>query len=290
MFKKKRYTTFFLIVLLCLLAFSFFKLLPVTFSRDIPAAEKTLSPETPGTYEENKENENDYPARENPGEENTLEKIPEVSAEQPEPSLAVPEDENGLSLWAQSLIEQLSFLQSPIPGALVTSRDSQLPGAPRTYRNGTHQGLDYYDGACGVPIRSGDPVYAAGEGTICRIDHQYTELTEQERTRILQICSEQEDTPNDILDKLRGRQVWIRHSDSIITVYAHLDKVAELQEGDHVKAGDFIGNIGNSGTSDGVQGTSANSHLHFEIWIGEHYLGDGLPAKEARQLIKELLE
>ena len=54
MFKKKRYTTFFLIVLLCLLAFSFFKLLPVTFSRDIPAAEKH-SHRKHRVYEENKE-------------------------------------------------------------------------------------------------------------------------------------------------------------------------------------------------------------------------------------------
>jgi murein DD-endopeptidase MepM/ murein hydrolase activator NlpD len=287
MFRKKRYTFLFVIIALCFLAFSFFRLLPVTFSRGIPVAEEI---ETPDTY--GGENLKDYPGGEDPGEINTPEQMPEASSGQPRPAPAAPAEESGPSLKGdRALIEQLSFLQSPIPGAQVSSRDSQLPGAPRTYRNGTHQGLDYYDGACGVPIQNGNPVYAAGEGVICRIDHNYTELTEQERNRILQICGEQEDTPADILDKLRGRQVWIRHSDSVKTIYAHLSSVAEdFQEGDHVKAGDFIGNIGNSGTSDGMKGTTANSHLHFEVWIGEHYLGDGLSAKEARKLLKELLE
>lgn len=283
MIKKKVSAFFLLIIVVCLLAFSLSKLLPVTFSGEIPATEEIPSA-GPDTYEE------ENSAHENPGEDNTPGQIPETRTEHPEPDPAVPENNDNHSPQDQSIIEQLNFLQSPIPGALVTSRDSQLPGAPRTYRNGTHEGLDYYDGACGVPIRSGDPVYAAGEGVILRIDHQYTELTEEERSRMLQIASEQEKTPADILDKLRGRQVWIQHSGDIITIYAHLSGVADMQEGDRVEAGDFIGTIGNSGTSDGMQGTTANSHLHFEIWIGERYLGDGLPAKEARAMLKEILE
>ncbi|NLX90779.1 MAG: M23 family metallopeptidase [Firmicutes bacterium] len=293
MIKKKGSAFFLLIIVVCLLAFSLSKLLPITFSGEIPAAEKIPSAgaDTEDTYEEeNPAYEEENPNSENPGEENAPSQIPETRTDPAEPDPAVPEKNDNHSPQHQYIIEQLSFLQSPIPGALVTSRDSQLPGAPRTYRNGTHEGLDYYDGACGVPIKNGDPVYAAGEGIILRIDHEYTELTEEERSRILQVSGEQEKTPADILDKLRGRQVWIQHSGDIKTIYAHLSGVADLHEGDRVKAGDFIGTIGNSGTSDGVQGTSANSHLHFEIWIGERYLGEGLSAKEARALLKEILE
>jgi len=286
MFIRKRYTLYLLIIAGCFLAFYFFNLFPVTFSREIPAVIETPAGETllPPT-----------PEKENHSHENTVkESTPEPASPAPSGSPTSdplnPEGGDGLLQPDQSIIEQLSFLQSPIPGALVTSRDSQLPGAPRTYRNGTHQGLDYYDGACGVPIRLGDPVYAAGEGVIDRIDHQYTELTEQERNELLRICSEMEETPDDILDKLRGRQVWIKHPDGIITVYAHLNQVAELQKGDLIQAGDFIGNIGNSGTSDGAKGTTEEAHLHFEIWLGEHYLGEGLPPAEARKLLQEILE
>ncbi len=283
MFKRKKYFFFLLTITGCFLAFYFLYLLPITFSREIPVAEEMQNPDP---FEE------ENGSGESPTEEISPGEMSPVPDEHSTPGPADRENKgDGLSLWDESLLEQLSFLQSPIPGALVTSRDSQLPGAPRAYRNGSHEGLDYYDGACGVPIRFGDPVYTAGDGEICRIDHLFTELAMQERDEMLLICSELEETPADILDKLRGRQVWIRHANGVITIYAHLSQVAEeLQEGDFVQAGDFIGNIGNSGTSDGVSGSTANSHLHFEIWIGERYLGEDLPAAETRKILKEILE
>jgi len=76
-----------------------------------------------------------------------------------------------------------------------------------------------------------------------------------------------------------------------MTRYAHLDKVAEhLQEGDLVEAGDFIGTVGNSGTSDGAEGNTANPHLHFEIWVSGSYLGEGLTPQEVRDLWKQVIE
>ena len=188
------------------------------------------------------------------------------------------------------LIELISILQSPLPGAKVTNRDTQLPGALRDYRNGTHEGLDLYDGYCSIPIHYGDPVYAAGDGVIERIDHNYVELITEDRDEMLRICAELPETPADYLDLLRGRQVWIRHPNGIRTYYAHLSNTADLEEGDQVKAGDLIGEIGNSGTSDGALGNKAGAHLHFEVWIGDNYLGKGLPASETRRLLKVIFE
>lgn len=278
--KRKTFKLFLLAVAVCILLFYFSNLFPSTFSTEIPVIE---IPDTPDTYEE------ENPPGENPPEDIKPEPSPSP-AEDPLPGSTIPEG-GGLTEWDQATtIEQLRFLQSPIPGAMVTTRDSQLPGAPRAYRNGTHEGLDYYDGACGVSIRFGDPVYAAGDGVIYRIDKEYTEFREEERDELLRMCGELADTPADILDKLRGRQVWVRHPNGVITVYAHLSRVAELQKGEPVKAGDFLGEIGNSGTSDGAKGTTEGSHLHFEIWIGDQYFGDGLPPKEVRKLLKEILE
>ncbi len=210
----------------------------------------------------------------------------------PRPAFIAPKvDENGEPRWEQNLVDKLYFLSSPISGAKITTRDSQLPGAPRPYRNGTHQGLDYYDGFCGVRIRFGDPVYAAGDGIIYRIDHGYTEPDPVARRNILEIAHSGQDTPEDILDKLRGRQVWIKHKYGAVTRYAHLHEVAEhLNEGDPVESGDYIGSVGNSGTSDGARGNTLNPHLHFEIWLGDFYLGQGLAPADIRKLWQNVLE
>lgn len=203
-------------------------------------------------------------------------------------SLTVSEDKD--NLWNEELVRQLSFLQSPIPGANISSRDTQLPGAPRAYRNGTHEGLDYYNGFCGVPIYFGDPVYAAGAGVVTRIDHGYSEPSVGEREKMLKLSAAEGDTPEDILDKLRGRQVWIVHAFGVVTRYAHLDTVSEnLQVGDWIEAGNYVGTLGNSGTSNGARGTQNDAHLHFEIWVGDYYLGKGLPLDEIRSLWQQVL-
>ena len=201
-----------------------------------------------------------------------------------------PQQENSTT-WDEAMFEKLSFLQMPLPGASITTRDSQLPGAPRAYRHGVHEGLDFYADYCGIQVNYGDPVFAAGPGVICRIDHHYQEPSVEERTAMLQNCMEAGATPENILDKLRGRQVWIAHSFGTSTRYAHLSAVANhLQEGDPVRAGDFLGNVGNSGTSEGARGEKTNPHLHFEVWLENNFLGEGLTPQEVRSLWRSLLE
>ncbi len=206
------------------------------------------------------------------------------------PSRNRPAGLDKLPAWDEALIARLSFLQSPIPGAGISSRDTQLPGAPRPYRYGTHEGLDYYSGYCGVPVNFGDPVYAAGPGIIYRIDHDYVEPEFVQRQEWLQESAAAGDTPEEILDKLRGRQVWIVHTAGVLTRYCHLHTVAAaLQVGDMVEGGDFIGTVGNSGTSNGARGTRDDAHLHFEIWVDNYYLGEGLSPPEVRLLWEKVL-
>lgn len=54
-----------------------------------------------------------------------------------------------------------------------------------------------------------------------------------------------------------GKMVEIRHANGFVTRYAHLSRI-RVSEGDHVLAGDLIGNIGSTGRSTGP-------HLHYEI-------------------------
>lgn len=217
----------------------------------------------------------------------------EDPAEQQEPLIAEinpPEKKSNAARRDEAIVEQLSFLQSPIPGAHISSKDSQLPGAPRAYRNGTHEGLDYYQGYCGVPVSFGDPVYAAGAGTVIRVDHDFIELPIEEREEMLRVSAAAGNTPEHILDYLRGRQVWIDHGFGAVSRYAHLDTVsAYIQAGDLIEAGDIVGTVGNSGTSNGARGTQDDAHLHFEIWVENRYLGQGLPPEAVRLLWHEVL-
>ena len=52
--------------------------------------------------------------------------------------------------------------------------------------------------------------------------------------------------------------------------------------------GDFIGRVGNSGSPASLNDESADSHLHFELWLGEHYLGQYLRPIETRELLEAL--
>ena len=194
-------------------------------------------------------------------------------------------EENSVDYW----IAKLSFMESPIEGADIEPTDSSLPGAPRPYRNGYHEGLDYYHNSQGELLRMGDPVLAAGKGIVIRADKDFVELEQEEREEILNEARGNENAPDKILDKLRGRQVWIYHQNNIVTRYAHLEDICDnLKIGDMVPPGQYIGSAGNSGTNSAVEGLSQGIHLHFEIWIDDQYFGCGLEPEEIRKILTEV--
>lgn len=60
-----------------------------------------------------------------------------------------------------------------------------------------------------------------------------------------------------------GNVIVIRHPGEMFTLYAHLSKIL-VGAGDEIKAGDVIGNVGQSGSATGP-------HLHFEVRKGSDY-------------------
>ena len=165
----------------------------------------------------------------------------------------------------------------PVEGATISSRASHLPGAPRAYRNGTHEGFDFYGGSVSVPISYGTPIDVVADGTVIRADHGYVENTLEQYNAVIDAATRSLDTPPDILDKLRGRQVWVEHAGGFVTRYAHLSAIPEaITVGTVVEQGQVIGETGNSGTLEAAQGTEDGPHPHVEIWNGDTYLGKGL--------------
>ena len=162
-------------------------------------------------------------------------------------------------------------LRVPLDGHDVPSEAELLPEAARDYRAGIHEGIDF-------PADAGTPVLAAGAGRVVRADVDFTDWSAEERAAALADALALGRTPARTLDLIRGRQVWIDHGRGVVTRYAHLESVA-VAAGRLVARGEAIGAVGSSGYPEG------GPHLHFEIRIGESYLGDGLtPAELARAL------
>ena len=167
----------------------------------------------------------------------------------------------------------------PLPGACLPKNPDHLPGAPRPYRNGVSYGFIFTEGDACVPVPYGTGVVAAAGGTVVKAEQAYTELSPEAFAELLQAVAE--GASPEQMDALRGREVWIRHPDGRITVYGHLAGLApNLREGTVVHKGQWIGYVGNSGTSLAVEGRTRGARLLFEVWTGGvdtgSYLGEGL--------------
>ena len=179
---------------------------------------------------------------------------------------------------------RLDGFRMPIVGASLPDLDTLLPGAPRAYRNGIHQGFDMNNGHIGVPTAYSAPVVAAKDGTVIRAILDFTEMTPEEHAAAIATSQATGTTPPDVLDKLRGKQVWIDHGHGVISRYVHLSGIAsDIVEGKLVRAGDIVGFVGNSGTESAVNGTRSGAHLHFELRVDDRYFGEGMSYDEVRQ-------
>lgn len=188
------------------------------------------------------------------------------------------------------ILDRVGALTPPVAGSRPSSYAGQLPGAPRAYRNGTHLGLDYYSGSCGVDIRIGTPVLAVAHGTVVRADTGYVELTAAQRDVVLQAARAAGDSDPGAVDPLHGMQVWVLHPGGVISRYSHLSAVAAgVEVGSTVAAGQVIGAVGNSGTTEGVRGSGLDAHLHFELYIDFRLAWDGTPQSLIWPLLRDLL-
>ena len=117
------------------------------------------------------------------------------------------------------IADTLTDFSLPIVGTQLTQRDFQMPGAPRHYRMGVHQGLDFY-------WRPGTAVYAIASGKVIRATHDYEPITQAQVDQLRTENEEQTYTSETALDIYRGRQVWIEHDNGIVTRYIHLSAIA----------------------------------------------------------------
>jgi murein DD-endopeptidase MepM/ murein hydrolase activator NlpD len=156
-------------------------------------------------------------------------------------------------------------LALPIAGVDLPTDPELLPNATRDFRAGWHEGIDF-------PAPQGTAVRAVAEGTVVRVDRDFSDWSRDEEEHALAAALELGYTPSATLDRIRGRQVWIDHGGGIVSRYAHLAEVADLAVGAVVPSGAVVGYVGSTGYPEG------GPHLHLEIRLGASYLGDGLSA------------
>ncbi len=185
--------------------------------------------------------------------------------------------------------EDLRGFAIPVDDGCLPDSDRLMPNAPREYRNGFHEGVDWYNGLACASVREGTPVMAMYEGFVIRADHDYVEITIEQINEFSRRTAELGYTEEPILDIYRGRQVWIYHGNGVVTRYAHLGVIVpSLKVGHWVQRGQVVGGIGESGTPESITAPGTELHLHAEVRIGESFLGSGLPPGEVRALYRKL--
>lgn len=192
------------------------------------------------------------------------------------PTLAGPQPHD------PAFLAMLGTITFPVTGPGITPRDIQLPGAPRHYRLGVHEGIDFYWGR-------GTPITAVADGTITRALLDYQFPTEDDFGDWYTEAHDIGYTSAEALDFYRGMQVWIQHPNGLISRYAHLSSIDfRVTLDGFVTQGQKLGQIGNSGSPASVNGETEDNHLHFELWLGDHYVGQFLRPIETRELLEHL--
>ncbi len=191
----------------------------------------------------------------------------------------------------QTLEQGLMGFTLPIPGACLPSETGALPGAPRSYRSGVSFGFVFSQGDACVPIIYGEGVVADAGGTIVKADINYIKPSPEAFAKLIETVKNGANAQQ--MNQLRGREIWIDHSNGYISVYGHLSGIAPgIRVGVRVRRGQWIGYLGNSGTSSGVDGSKAAARLLLEVWRGGvghgHYLGEGQPPQAALSEARKL--
>lgn len=122
----------------------------------------------------------------------------------------------------------------PFPSAVPISSGFGDRVAPCRYCSSDHRGLDFTPG-------NGAPIYAIADGVVSASE----------------------------FGGGYGQYVYIEHTidgQSVVSVYAHMQRGSSpLVVGDRIAVGEFIGLVGNTGTSTGP-------HLHLEVRINGEYV------------------
>lgn len=192
---------------------------------------------------------------------------------------------------------RLAALVEDVVSLPVTSCDvpfgnpNLVVGAPREYRSGIHNGLDFNCGTTDHVVRS------AAAGQVIFVVNDYVNATPEDREAVLAQTVPAFDTPFWTLATLYGNFVVIDHAldagKRAVTIYAHLSDIdSQILPGALVDGGTPLGLVGNSGTSTAAAGITNNDgsvHLHWELHINDRPIGYLESPADTQPLYEQIL-
>ena len=170
--------------------------------------------------------------------------------------------------------------QIPILGAKIPKNPGFLPNAPRDYRGGVHEGIDF-------EASENESVLAARDGKVIKVADGWGESFTYSQ-EVLDAAAQMAKAGfyDRVRDLIEGKTIEIAHpfKDGVwITRYAHL-KTIFVVEGAKVKRDDIIGSVGTTGYSLGP-------HLHFTILKPDgKFLGEGLDELNLQFILDKYLK
>ncbi|HBB27422.1 TPA: hypothetical protein DCZ36_02925 [Candidatus Gracilibacteria bacterium] len=145
---------------------------------------------------------------------------------------------------------------SPVAGYNLPQKDKLIPGALRSYRKDTTDGIHH---GWDIMAPTGTPVQALSKGRVIRVVNDWN----WNKFRVIKKGNLTKDDQLQNLDIFRGNQVWLQTMDGNVTFYSHLSRISpDIMVGSLVGAGTYLGNVGISGVPDK---NYKDVHLHFEI-------------------------
>lgn len=185
------------------------------------------------------------------------------------------------TLYGVDVLTALGDATNPIEGMSLPPWPRVYPGANRLYRLGIHRGVDIYRWSAPEGFGIGTEIRALSSGTVTVATVDYEPVSSDEWFDLVTAASTAGTTSEQILERMQGRHVWIDHGDGIRSLYSHMVEMdPAIRPGVTVTAGQRLGGVGVSGTlAESTPGTAVE-HLHFEVHIGERYLGQGVTLRE----------
>jgi murein DD-endopeptidase MepM/ murein hydrolase activator NlpD len=185
------------------------------------------------------------------------------------------------TLYGVDLIAAAEDFIYPVEDATLPVWPRVYPGASRLYRYGVHRGVDIYSFNAPDGFRTGWPARVMGNGTVIESTIPYEGINSTIFQVMLRESRAAGQTPPDLLRDFYGKYLMVEHTNGLISLYAHLDELnQELTPGTLIRQGDSIGTVGVTGTSGEFNPVTVSPHLHFDIYIGERYLGQGVTIRE----------
>ena len=143
-------------------------------------------------------------------------------------------------VWRSGSTPPACAVPVPVGGAWVRPVTAPIWGGFRTPQRPTHDGVD-------LGALRNQPVVAAAAGTVVTAEcNVSTNNCDVDGSAAVTGC---------------GWYVEVRHADNTVTRYCHLIRRPLVNVGQHVAAGQLLGNVG-------MSGNASAPHLHFEVHTG----------------------